>query len=136
MRASLLLILSSAALAPGAALAADEPGMEKLTPRAAEAVALARAAQPVDSEATEGARKGTDPGPKKTVKPGELAARYAAPRNTEVFVQRDGSVIATLGDEHMEDLVAVRNPDGSMSMQCAKDLDSRTLENRAATEEK
>jgi hypothetical protein len=78
----------------------------------------------------------TDPGPKQDLKPGELAARYATPRRTEVFVQPDGSIIATLGDEHMEDLVAVRKPDGSVSMECAKGLDPRNLESRATTEEK
>ena len=136
MRTSLLLILSAAALAPGAASAAEIPGTEKLTPKAAEAVELARAGQAADSQATAGARKGTDPGPKKDAQPGALAAPYAAPRKTEVFIQGDGSLVATLGDEYMEDLVAVKKADGSISTQCATDADIHALENRPASEEK
>ena len=136
MRTSLLLILSAAALAPGAVSAAENPGTEKLTPKAAEAVELARAGQAAESQATAGARKGTDPGPKKDVKPGELAAPYAAPRKTEVFIQWDGSLVATLGDEYMEDLVAVKKEDGSISTQCATDADLHAVESRPATEEK
>jgi hypothetical protein len=48
----------------------------------------------------------------------QLADRGPKMRDTYVLFRADGSVTALLGDEFMDDAVAVKNADGSMTTSC------------------
>jgi cytoskeletal protein RodZ len=124
--------LGAAALLLAAALPARaaEPGASKLSPKAAAAVKQARSGSTASAPATSGlkAQKNDDGRLRAPTK--EEDAALAAPtgsgpvRVTSVRVNPDGSVIATLGDETMSDLVAVKGADGKVTTGCTPHLDS------------
>ena len=124
--------LGAAALLLATALPATaaEPGASKLSPKAAAAVKRARSASTANAPATSGlkAQKNDDGRLRAPTK--EEEAALAAPsggapvRVTSVRVNPDGSVIATLGDETMSDLVAVKGADGKLTTGCTPHADS------------
>jgi len=124
--------LGAAALLLAAALPARaaEPGASKLSPKAAAAVKQARSGSTANAPATTGlkAQKNDDGRLRAPTK--EEEAALAAPsgsapvRVTSVRVNADGSVIATLGDETMSDLVAVKGADGKLTTGCTPHADS------------
>jgi hypothetical protein len=133
--------LAAAALIASAALPARaaEPGASKLSPKAAEAVKRARSGAAVKAQATSGMKAAKDDDGRLRAPTKEEEAALSAPssagpvRVTTVRVNDDGSVIATLGDEMMSDLVAVKGADGKITTGCTPHTDSsKVVEGKAS----
>lgn len=107
-----------------------------LTPKAAEAVRKAREYQgAAHGIAGVKAAKDRRTGRLRQPDPGELPPSKSTGRVTEVVVQPDGSVRAYLGDEFLNDTVAVKTEDGRIAVRCAPDAES-SLEHAAHLEVK
>lgn len=112
---------SVSALGVCAAAAASE-GVSKLTPKAAAAVQAASGGETaIPAASGVKAVKDRSSGQLRAPTPEEAAelSQDGPPRRvTTVRVNSDGSVTAALGDEHLSDVIAVRNPDGTLSTAC------------------
>jgi hypothetical protein len=119
MRTSIVLFSISTLLASGGAALA-ETRSPKLTPKAAEAVKQARKQKAPTVPAASGLKASRNPetGELRAPEAGELGPSPSTGAKTRVVVQRDGSLRAYLGDEHLSDLVAVKKSDGSVAVQC------------------
>jgi len=106
-----------------------------LTPKAAEAVRKAREYRGAADGAGVKAAKDRRTGKLRQPAPGELPPAKPTGRVTEVVVQPDGSVRAYLGDEFLNDTVAVKTEDGRVSVRCAPGAES-SLEHAAHLEVK
>ena len=128
----LIPFLAAVALVLSAALPARaaEPGAAKLSPKAAAAVKQARSGQPARSAEASGMKAAKDDDGRLRAPTKEEDTALAAPsgtgpvRGTTVRVNDDGSVIATLGEETMSDVVAVKGADGKVTTGCTPHLES------------
>lgn len=132
--------LAAGWLAGTADAKAADSGQEEvapnLTPKAAEAVKKAREYKgAAHGVAGVKAAKDRRTGRLRQPEPGELPPSRSTGRVTEVVVQPDGSVRAYLGDEFLNDTVAVKTEDGRIAVRCAPDAES-SLEHAAHLEVK
>lgn len=115
-----LLTASSMLLATAASAERVRP-KKKLTPKAAEVLENARRYKASTAPASSGLKAAKDPdtGEFRAPAAGELRPSATGTGRTTTFVARpDGSVRAYLGDEHLTDLAAVKNADGSVTTHC------------------
>jgi hypothetical protein len=126
MRRAVILLVSAVVLTASASDTRTESKPPTLTPKAAEAVIKARqySGSHTQLNAAAGAQSGRP------------AAENPASRSTRVVVRPDGSLRAYLGDEHMNDLVAVKKADGEVSTQCAPGADPKVAERHLHAEVK
>ena len=125
------MMISMAMVASATLVAHAEP---KLTPKAAAAVKQAREAKPITRVPVAGLKAAKDPGAKTVRKPtrAEDAALGTTPVTpTTVTVNPNGSVTAFLGDEHLSDLVVVKQADGSLATTCTTRGHDHTVEAKA-----
>jgi hypothetical protein len=132
VRASIPIFAAAALFVSAAVARAEESGAAKLSPKAAEAVERARSAQPVKAPATSGLKAAkNDDGRLRAPSSDEDAALRGGSdgpvRVTSVRVNSDGSVVATLGDEHLSDLVAVKGADGKVTTVCTPHPESQRV---------
>jgi hypothetical protein len=108
-----------------------DPGPGRLTPKAAEVVKKARQYEAATSPVVGGSSTALNAAARQGASAGATQAAWSpvSARRTRVVVRPDGSLRAYLGEEHMTDLVAVKNA-GGVSTTCATDADLKALESR------
>ena len=125
MRSTCLLLFSATVLIASEPVARPD-SIVALTPTAAEAVKQARQYETTVMTSAASQDQG-----------GNTSSGVNVPgRRTRVVVRPDGSLRAYLGEEHMNNLVAVRSTDGRISTTCGTDADPKTVETSARAEEK